>query len=81
MSGGGCMGLGSKGGEWSVMRGDDGGGEDGDERIEVAVWHRERLDMHGKVGELNVKRGDVWGKEEVVERSVRESFWLRVWES
>ena len=28
-------------GEWSVMRGDDGGGEDGGERIEVAVWHRE----------------------------------------
>ena len=48
MSGGGCMGLGSKGGEWSVMRCDDGGGEDGGERIEVVVWHRERLDVNGE---------------------------------
>ena len=28
--------------------------------------------MHGEVGELSVKRGDVWGKEEVVERSEEE---------
>ena len=63
---------GVRGGEWSVMRGDDGGGEDGGERIEVVVWHRERLDVHGEVGELSVKRGDVGGKEEVVERSEEE---------
>ena len=54
------------------MRGDDGGGEDGSERIEVVVWHREQLDVHGEMGELSVKRGDVGGKEEVVERSEEE---------
>ena len=63
---------GVRGGEWSVMSGDDGGGKDGCERIEVVVWHRERLDVHGEVGELSVKRGDVGGKEEVVERSEEE---------
>ena len=52
-----------------MMRGDDGGGEDGGERTEVVVWHRERLDVHQEVGE---SRGDVGGKEEVVERSEEE---------
>ena len=65
------MDLGSKGGggEWSVMRGEDRGRENGGERIEVAVWHGEQLDVHVEVGELSMKRGDVRGKEEAAERS------------
>ena len=55
---------GVRGGEWSVMKGEDGGRENGGERIEVAVWHGEQPDVHVEVGVLSVKRGDVGGKEE-----------------
>ena len=59
---------GVRGGEWSVMRGEDRGRENGGERIEVAVWHGEQPDVHVEVGELSVKREDVGGKEEAAER-------------